>query len=308
MSIELKHLRTLVALRDQGNLAKAAQWLHLTQSALSHQVKELEQRLGIELFHRAGRRLHLSQAGQQLLSLAERVLPQVDGVLLDLKRLAHGDHGRLHLAIECHSCVEWLMPTLDAYRQSWPGVQLDLTMAHSFNPISALLSGEVDMVITSDTTAQAALQFFPLFDYQSLLFMAESHPLAKRVFIKPTDLSSETLITYPVEQQRLDIYRYFLIPAGIKPAKLRQVELTLMILQLVASGRGVASLPNWVTQETLLQAGQLVGKPLGRRGVWARLYCGVRQPEAKIPYLSAFVAVARAVCAQHLTGIKLLAD
>ncbi len=305
MNIELKHLRTLTALRDQGNLAKAADHLHLTQSALSHQIKELEQRLAVNLFHRQGRSLRFTHAGSYLLSLADRILPQMDLAAHELQRMGAGESGRLYIALECHSCFEWLMPTLDNYRQHWPKVEMDLTLAHSFEPLVALTRGDIDMVITSDPTNYPELQFFALFQYQAVLVMACDHPLAKKDFIVPEDLRLETLITYPVDRQRLDIYRHFLDPAHVIPAARRQAELTVMILQLVASRRGVAALPHWAAHQQIAQ-GQLVAKPLGEAGYWATLYCGVRASDAHAAYFQSFIDTARAVSAQSLNGIKII--
>ena len=305
MSIDLKHLRTLSALRDQGNLAKAADHLHLSQSALSHQIKELEQRLAVDLFHRQGRSLRFTHAGSYLLTLADRILPLMDSAAHELQRMGAGETGRLSIALECHSCFEWLLPTLDSYRQQWPKVEMDLTLAHSFEPLTALLRGDIDMVITSDPSNYPELQFFPLFQYQAVLVMAKDHPLAQRDFIVPEDLRAETLITYPVDRQRLDIYRYFLDPAKVIPVARRQAELTVMILQLVASRRGVAALPNWAAHQQISQ-GQLVAKPLGATGYWASLYCAVRVSDAMAAYIQSFVDNARAISAQTLSGIKII--
>ena len=306
MSIEIKHLRTLHAMRSEGSLARAAAHLHTTQSALSHQIKELESRLDTPLYFRQGRQLQLTQAGEALLRLADQVLPAIDGALYLLQQQRQGESGRLHIALECHSCFDWLIPALDSYRQQWPDVELDLTLAHSFTPMSALLRGEVDMVITSDPVANPDLVFVPLFAFEALLVMAGQHRLRNKDWIAPQDLAEETLITYPVNQDRLDIFRHFLNPAGVVPAAVRHSELTVMILQWVASGRGVAALPNWAVSDAMAN-GRVLGKPLGAQGSWSQLYCGLRRREASHAYLQAFVEVAKFSSQQNLKGIRELA-
>ena len=132
--LEIRHLKTLHALRETDSLVEAADRLHLTQSALSHQFKELEERLGMQLFVRKTKPVRFTSAGLRLLQLCDSVLPLLRGAERDLSRLAGGTAGRLHMAIECHSCFQWLMPTIDQFRDAWPEVELDLASGFSFAP------------------------------------------------------------------------------------------------------------------------------------------------------------------------------
>ncbi len=303
MIIEIRHLQTLLALRELGTLAKAAERLHVTQSALSHQLKELEQRLGLKLYHRKGKPLRFTSAGERLLRLAERVMPEVDSAEAELRRMAKGESGRLHIAIECHSCFEWLMPAMDTYRPRWPEVEMDVTLAYSFEPLPALVRGDLDLVITSDPQPLPGIVYHPLFRFQGVLVMANEHPLVKKAWIEPADLRDETLITYPVPTRRLDVYRHFLEPAGVMPAERRTAELTLIILQLVASRRGVAALPDWAVSEHLAR-GYVSSRPLGRSGMWGTLHCAFSCDVGKASYLKSFLDVARSVSFQTLRGIR----
>ncbi len=253
MFLELRHLQTLLALRECDGLGRAAERLHLTQSAISHQIKYLEDRCGGTLFVRKSRPLRFTALGRRLLVLADRVLPEVEAAERELGRLAQGEAGRLYIAIDCHSCFDWLMPSMDAYREQWPAVELDLSMAHSFNPLAALKTGDVDLAITSDPMELPGIAYGPLFRYESVLVLANGHRLLAAERIGAEDLAGETLITYPVPEERLDVYREFLRPARIRPAARRTAELTSIILQLVASGRGVAVLPEWAIAKYLEQ-------------------------------------------------------
>jgi len=114
--LELRHLATLRAMDEAGSMVDAADRLHVTQSALSHQLKDLEHRLGMELVVRRSRPVRFTTAGLRLLALGREILPRVQQTERELKRLAAGQTGRLHIAIECHSCFQWLMPALDAFR------------------------------------------------------------------------------------------------------------------------------------------------------------------------------------------------
>jgi LysR family transcriptional regulator for metE and metH len=300
--IELRHLRTLVALRDTGSLVEAAERVFLTQSALSHQLKELESRLDCNLFIRKTRPVRFTSAGQRLLRLADEVLPLVHGAEHDLARLAGGESGRLFMSIECHSCFEWLLPAINRYREAWPDVELDIASGFHFAPLPALARGDLDLVITSDPIADSSLAYLPLFSYEARLAMPRDHPLARKPWVEPADLAGETLIAYPVDRSRLDLFTRFLDPAGVEPARIRTAELTAMMIQLVASGRGLVCLPNWALHE-YLQRDYVVARSLGEEGIWPTLYAAVRQDQAGAAFVRGFVEVAKSTCFGTLVGI-----
>lgn len=300
--LDIKHLRTLAALRDGGTLVEAARRMHLTQSALSHQLKDLEDRLGVELFSRKTKPLRFTRAGLELLQLADSVLPQLRQAERNLQKMTGSRGGRLHMVIECHSCFDWLMPAINRFREHWPEVEMDLSTSFNFDPIPALLRGDVDLVITSDTHYRDEVHYQPLFRYESTLAVANSHPLAQKNRIQPQDLQNETLIHYPVSRQRLDIFEYFLNPAGIEPKETRQTELTLMMVQLVASGRGLACLPNWALKP-YVDKNLITARSLGNNGIWPTLYAAVRQEQIDSPYIQDFFQHALETCFRELVGI-----
>ncbi|MFM9271758.1 LysR family transcriptional regulator [Halomonas elongata] len=301
--LELRHLRTLVALRDAGSLVEAAERVHLTQSALSHQIKDLEERLGSPLFLRKTRPVTFTRAGLRLLALAEQVLPQVRMAERDLARLAGNEQGRLHMAIECHSCFQWLMPTMDHFRDHWPEVEVDIPGGHHFEPLAALTREQLDLVITADPQPLPGVHYEPLFRYEGLLAVSRQHPLAGRSHVTPEALADETLITYPVEHARLDVFTQFLDPAGIRPREIRTAELTIMMMQLVASGRGVCALPNWALTE-YLERDYVKAVSLGERGVWSTLFAAIREDTREAPWMEDFLRTARETSFAVLEGIK----
>jgi len=301
--IELRHLKTLSALRDAGSLVEAADRVHLTQSALSHQIKDLEDRLNCQLFIRKTKPICFTAAGQRVLALADDILPMVKSTERDIARLACGETGRLNISIDCHSCFDWLMPTIDQFRVDWPEVELDLANSFTFDPIPALVRSDLDLVITSDPINRSGIEFIPLFSYEAMLALAKRHPLANRKHILPEDLADQTLITYPVDQDRLDVFTRFLNPAGITPKGIRQAELTLMMLQLVASGRGVAALPNWALHD-YLQRDYVIARPLSDKGVWCTLYAAIREDQKNAEYMVDFLDTARELSFKTLSGIK----
>ncbi len=291
MHIEFRHLRTIQAIHEAGGLAKAADQLHITQSALSHQIKGLEDQAGVELFVRRSKPLKLSPAGMRLLKLAQQVLPQVQALQEEFSGLRAGNMGRMHIAIECHACFEWLFPVLEQFRKSWSDVDVDIRPGLAFDAMPALLKEDVDLVISSDPEDLAGVEFVELFDYEAVFVAASSHPLAQKPYVDAADFRGQTLITYPVERTRLDVFSQLLIPAKVEPAAIRQVELTAVILLLVASNRGVAVLPDWVVREVKYSS-DYVTRPLTEKGITRRLYAAVRSDDLEKPYVQELLKLA----------------
>ena len=305
--LEIRHLKTLIALRETGSLVEAAERLFLTQSALSHQLKELESRLECELFIRKSRPLRFSEAGKRILLLADDVIARVSEAERDVKKLIHGEAGRLFMAIECHSCFNWLMPTIDIFRNQWPAIELDFSGGFTFEPLPALAQGDIDLVITSDPQPIKGVRYVPLFSYEMHIAIANHHALIEKNFLEPQDLANQTLITYPVDRNRLDVFNQFLTPAGIEPLAVRTSELTLMMVQLVASGRGICALPNWVLAEYAEK--QLISvRSAGEKGIWPTLYAAVREEQVNTGYVQDFLTLAKAHCLKNLQGVKPVQD
>jgi LysR family transcriptional regulator for metE and metH len=301
--IDIRHLRTLVALREVGSLAEAAERLHLTQSALSHQLKGLEEDAGLSLFVRKSNPLRFTRAGECLLDLADLVLPALREAERELGRLKDGRAGRMVMAIECHSCFEWLMPALNHFRNDWPEVELDFVSGFHGDAQDRLSKCELDLVVTSNPDSRRELHFAPLFDYELVLVTGLDHALAAQDFVMPPDLADETLITYPVDEERLDIFAHFLWPAGVRPARIRHCEITLMMVQLAASGRGVCALPSWAAQE-YVSRGWVKTLKLGEKGVWRTLYAAVRAEDMEIAFVNDFLETARRRSEVTLAGIR----
>lgn len=300
---DLRGLRTLKAIRETGSLADAAARLHLTPSALSHQLREIETTVGMPVLVRKTRPPQFTRAGERLLMLADQLFPVLREAERDLGRLRSGAAGRLVLAIECHSCFDWLMPVIGEFRPHWPEVEIDFRGGLQEDAQQALAAGELDLVITSDPEPRPGLIALPLFEYESLLLVAPEHALAGRAFVMPGDLAGETLITYPVDERRLDVFRTFLTPAGVRPARIRHADGTQLLVQLVASGRGVAALPNWVAQEYLLR-GWVRAVHLGGSGAWCTLYAALRESDLALAWVQDFIGTARDACLASLRGVR----
>jgi LysR family transcriptional regulator for metE and metH len=216
-------------------------------------------------------------------------MPQVTRTKANLKRLAHGQAGRLRLASECHSCFDWLMPILNHYRREWSDVELDFATGFEPEPHHLLMEGDIDLLITTSNLPIEGISYQPLFEYESRLVLSPTHDLAEQTFIHAKDLVDETLIAYPVEAKRLDIIANFMTPAQVSFKSMRTTELTAMLIQLVASERGVAALPDWVVAE-YEKKGWVVSRPLGS-GVYCQLYAATRTSSQDTAYMQGFASL-----------------
>ena len=290
--LERHHLIILRAVRQQGTLTGAATSLHLTQSALSHSIKKLEQSLGTPVWQKDGRTLTWTQAGRQLLALAERVLPQFDYVETLMAQYACGQRGNLRIGMECHPCYQWLLKLVPSYLANWPDVDVDVKQQFQFGGMGALFNYDIDMLITPDPIHKTGLVFTPVFDYEQVLVVAVDHPLAQQSFIEPAQLAGEVVITYPVEASRLDIFSLFMLPQKILPRQHKTMETTDMLLQMVAAGRGVTALPAWLAAEYQMQL-PIRSVRLGATGLEKQIHLGIRKADADIDYIKGFVDTAR---------------
>jgi LysR family transcriptional regulator for metE and metH len=290
--LERSHLAIVREVERQGSVTAAAGRLFLTQSALSHAIRKLEQFLGTPVWEREGRSLRLTQAGAQLLDLSNRVLPQLEQAELNLADYARGVRGSLHIGMECHPCYQWLLKLVAYYLPRWPQVDVDVKQKFRFGGIGALLDHEIDLLVTPDPEQRPGLRFEPVFDYEQVLVVGNTHPLAKVQFVEPAQLAGEVLITYPVETGRLDVYNLFLTPAGVSPRVHKTIESTDLMLQMVAAGRGVAALPRWLVEENAERVA-IAPVRLGRQGVAKQIHLGLREADRDTGYLRAFIDLAR---------------
>ncbi|MGH8762523.1 MAG: LysR family transcriptional regulator [Nitrosospira sp.] len=299
--LELRHLRTLAALHETGSVSRAAKRVHLTQSALSHQIKALQGHYGLPVIQRRGQSIELTDAGKYLVVLAEKVLQEIQATERDLAKVSQQASGSLRIALECHTCFDWLMPLMDEFRLHWPDVELDLVSGFHSDPVQLLEEGEADVVIGSEHKRQRGIAHHPLFRFEILAVLAPEHPLRAKRILHAADFADVTLITYPVPEDRIDLIFNVLKPADIHPER-RTAELTVAILQLVASRRGVAALPSWGIKN-YVDHDYVIARRIGANGLWSDLYASTLKEAAPRPYLRDFLETARNTCFATLDGI-----
>lgn len=288
--IEHSHLKIIQALHANGTLTEAANALCLSQPALSHQISYLEKKLGVALWEREGRSLRLTQAGTLLLDVANQVLPVLSQAEKTLEAYSEGRQGILRIGVECYPCFEWLTGVIGQYMQHMPGIDIDIVQKFQFSGLEGLLNHHIDVLITPDLVKKEKIDYEILAEYQLVLLAAAGHPLAESKHLTPELLSKETLLTFPVPLERLDILTHFMTPAHLEPAKLKQIESLEIMLQMTALKRGICVLPEWLVDIKNKDL-NLSKIRIGKKGLYQKLYLAMREPDKTIPYIQKFIAV-----------------
>lgn len=290
--LDRQHLSILREVDRLGSLTAAAERLNVSQSALSHTIRKLEERYGVAMWEKDGRNLRLTEAGRYIVALAQRVLPQIERAEDVLSDYRYGQRGSLKIGMECHPCHKWLMSVTQPYLMDWPDVDLELTTSFAFGGMAALTAYEIDILITPDPIEALGIHYLPVFGYELVLAVPADHPLALKSNAEPADLLEETLFTYPVPPERLDVFTQFLLPANYRPLHHRNVETTEMMLQLVAAGRGVSAIPNWLVRR---EAATLGVRPvrIGQHGIQKSIHLGLRSGDEAIDFIAGFLATSR---------------
>jgi LysR family transcriptional regulator for metE and metH len=265
MDLEVRHLRLVSAVADVGSLTRAGDRLHLTQSALSHQLRDIESRLGAALFLRVGKRLVLTPAGERLLASANDVLHRLDHAEREIRQMGADRAGILRITTECYTCYHWLPPLLMRYRRKFPRVEVRIDVGATQHPIEMLLAGKIDLGIVSTPVRDRRLVSRTVFEDEVVLLMSPDHRLARLPHVRYAELREETLFVYPPKEES-SVLNDVLLPAGVTPARIEEVQLTEAMTELVKAGLGVAALARWAVQP-LLDAKSLVAKPLSARGL-----------------------------------------
>lgn len=286
--IERTHLAILREVDRLGTLTQAADALCLTQSALSHAIKKIEQQLNVKLWSKEGRTLRLTQAGRYLLGVSLRLLPQLEHAEAVLQQFSQGQRGVLRVGMECHPCYQWLLRVVSPFLTQWPDVDIDVKQKFQFGGMGALFNHDIDLLVTPDPLFKSGVLFSPVFDYELVMVMAAEHVLCDRDFCVPEDVLNETLITYPVSVERLDVYSQFLTPGSCLPKKHKTIETTDIMLQMVAAGRGMTALPKWLVEQYKQQL-NIKSVSLGEKGIHKQIHIGIREADSEIAYLDSFI-------------------
>jgi LysR family transcriptional regulator for metE and metH len=283
MNLEIRHLKLVAAVAETGSITRAGNLLHLTQSALSHQLRDAEEQLGMALFERKNGKMTLTSAGDRLLQTARTVLGELDRAESDIHKNGGTAKGLIRLSTQCHTAYHWFPSRLTLFQKKFPGVEVQLVLEATNNPFEALLEGKLDLALVCDPIRNRKIRYTPLFEDDVLIVVPPKHRLAAKNFAAPEDFATEHILLYPPKTESTLLTK-ILEPAGIQPRKIQEVLLTEVILEMVIGGLGIAALPRWAVGPQVA-SGALVGVPLqppGYKWQWSVAQLRENHPPAYV--------------------------
>lgn len=290
MHLEVKHLKLVQAIQQERSITRAGAKLHLTQSAVSHQLKEIEDRLGTSLFERARHELRMTAAGQRVLTSAAVVLDELKRAEEDIATMAGKPSGTVRISTQCYTAYHWLPKLVKKFSAKHPHVVVEIKIDATYRAIEALLEGGLDVALTNELEENERLHFQPVLKDELVAIMPEEHRLAQRDYLRPQDFAEESLLL-PSELPKSYFYHSFLEPAGVKPANWCKVPLTEAIIGMVQEGLGVSVVARWVLQP-YLRGAHLKAVRISKKGLYREWWAVMRNTNGKTPaYLTDFVGL-----------------
>lgn len=294
VKLEIRHLKLLAALAEQGNMTEAGRRLHVTQSALSHQLRDAEEKLGAALFLRLGKKMVLTPAGEKMLDSARKVLDELRAAESQIEGLNGGTRGVIRLCTGCYTCYHWLPPVLKKFHAKFPGVEVSIVLEATARPIAALLDGKLDVAVTNSLERNKGLRFTQTCEDEVVVVMDPRHRLANSAHLQPRDLAGESVFCYPPKEEST-LMAQVLRPARVEPGRVMEVPLTESILDMVSSGLGVAFLARWAIKSDV-DAGRVVARSLHKSGFRRKWYAVTLRSQPMTPYLTEFVDLLARTC------------
>jgi LysR family transcriptional regulator for metE and metH len=273
--LETKDLRLVQAIAELGGATQAARRLHLSQSAVSHQLRGLEERLGLQLFERRAGRLCITAAGQRLVELARQVLVPLAQAELELLRGRHADRVKLRVATQCYTAYHWLPRALTTLMTEHPQVELVLQSDVAGPAAEHLRQDRADLVLSVSSKVTGPFQQVPLFDDELVLAVPRGHRLSRRPFVDGKDLADETLIQPEASVMERERVRKQLFRGGQGVKRVLRLPAAEAALDLVQAGHGVSILASFTLTRRVAR-GELSAVRLTRRGLrraWTGVFC-----------------------------------
>lgn len=290
MNLEIRHLALVKAVAEEGNISRAGIQLHLTQSALSHQLRGIEERLGVRLFLRHNKRMTLSRAGTRLLESANGILQELDRTEEDIRRIASSKEGVLRISTECYTSYHWLPSILKVFNNKFPNVDIQVVGEATSHPIEFLVEHKLDLAIVPWMIRERQIVLEPMFQDNLVVIMHPGHPLARKSYVNPQDFVEQNLFLYS-EREKVEDWTYYnkvLVPAGVAPKRISYMQLTEGIIEMVKAGLGIAVLAQWAVDPELRRH-TIKARPLTRKGFIRQWYAATLKNGPMPSHLEAFI-------------------
>ena len=288
-SMEIKYFRLIKTIAEEGSIANSADKLFLTQSALSHQLRELEERLGFKVFHRKRNKWQLTEEGKALYKLGNSVLDSIEKGFQDIEQLRTGSVGVIKVSTECYSFYQGLSSFIQKMGLLYPEIEVDLILEATHQPISKILSNEIDIAIVTQKPMNEGLMSIEVYEDEIFAILHKENPLHQVEFLKANDFSEMHLIIHSFPLETVSVYDEFLKPNGITPAKISAIPLTEVALEMVDANMGVMCMPKWALKSFKLSEG-LTFKRISQNGLKRTHYLVFRKSDKHKKYIHDFIS------------------
>ncbi len=287
--MELKYFKLIKTIADEGSIANSSEKLFLTQSALSHQLKELEQQLGFKVFHRSRNKWKLTEEGAELNSLGNTVLNNIEKGFKNIEQIRSGSVGSIKISTECYSFYQGLPGFIQKMGLLYPDIKVDLILEATHQPISKILSNDIDMAIVSTKPANDLLSYTEIFEDEIYAIMHNENPLNKLDFLEASHFSNVHLIIHSFPLETVSVYEQFLKPNNVTPIKLSAVPLTEVALEMVHANMGLMCMPKWALKSFHL-SNDLIFKRIKKNGLKRTHYLVTKEENTSKKYIRDFIS------------------
>lgn len=286
--MEIRHLKLIREVAEKKSLSKAKDALFLSQSALSHQLKEIETQLGTPLFHRVNKQLILTGAGKMALESAEKVLRELENTEIAIKKYASGQTGTIRLATQCYTCYHWLPRLLKDFKTEFPNVEIEILHTNDPGIEQQVLNGDIDVAVVYDSSFESKLKYEELFQDEMFALVSADHPWAKKEYVVAQDFADQQLLIHSFPLETVTVYSQVLMPEGVKPKRVMQVQVTEAILEMVKANMGVNVMAKWIIKP-YLDDKDIALVPVTKRGIHRTWYAATLNQESPPQYMKNFL-------------------
>jgi len=286
--MEIRHLRLIKAIVEEGSITKAIDKLHLTQSALSHQLKEAEYQLGTKIFLRNNKKLVLTKAGEKLHKTANEILSKLSETEKEIKQLIFGEIGEIRISTECYSSYHWLPSVLKQFHLLYPNIELQIVMEATHYPLQKLQENIIDIAITSDPVRDENIKYLELFQDEMLMVVSENHPWADKKYVVAEDFVNEHLLIHSLPIETVTIHQFLLAPANVNPKKITTLPLTEASIEMVKADMGIMAMAKWALQP-YLKNNSIKAIKIGKNGLKRKHYIAIMNNKTYPEYFHHFI-------------------